>query len=406
MTEARLPGKRRSSAGASRRPMAWRRALFWIHLGCGVTAGLVILMMSVTGVLLTYERQIVAAAERGEGVAVPPGAQRLPFERLLALAAAEDFQPTSINVSADPAAPVVVAAGRRDSRRLDPYSGAPVAEGAAGLREFFGTVTAVHRWFAAGDANRDLARQITGASNLLFLLLAVSGLVLWWPQLRSWAWVRARLWFRPRYASAKARDYNWHHVLGFWCAIPLVVITATAAVFSYGWANDLLYRLAGEAPPEGGRGGPQATARTATPASRLDLDVLFDRAVDRAGTWREASITLPASAGEPLSIRFDAGNGGQPQYTRTLQVDPASGAIVAEEPFAARSAGARARSIVRFLHTGEVLGLVGQTLAGLASLAGAVLVWTGLALAYRRLLRPLLMRRSLRASGRVTATRS
>jgi len=39
---------------------------------------------------------------------------------------------------------------------------------------------------------------------------------------------------------------------------------------------------------------------------------------------------------------------------------------------------------LRFAHTGEVLGLPGQTVAGLVSLGAAVLVWTGLALAWRR----------------------
>jgi uncharacterized iron-regulated membrane protein len=39
---------------------------------------------------------------------------------------------------------------------------------------------------------------------------------------------------------------------------------------------------------------------------------------------------------------------------------------------------------MRFAHTGEVLGLPGQTVAGIVSAGGAVLVWTGLALAWRR----------------------
>ncbi len=41
-----------------------RSTIFWIHLVCGVAAGLVVLMMSVTGVILTYERQVGAWADR------------------------------------------------------------------------------------------------------------------------------------------------------------------------------------------------------------------------------------------------------------------------------------------------------------------------------------------------------
>ncbi|MBP7778413.1 MAG: hypothetical protein KA371_14950 [Acidobacteria bacterium] len=39
---------------------------------------------------------------------------------------------------------------------------------------------------------------------------------------------------------------------------------------------------------------------------------------------------------------------------------------------------------MRFAHTGEYYGLTGQTIAGLVSAGGAVLVYTGLALAWRR----------------------
>ena len=44
--------------------MTFRSLIFWLHLTAGVVAGTVVLMMSVTGVLLTYEKQMVAWAER------------------------------------------------------------------------------------------------------------------------------------------------------------------------------------------------------------------------------------------------------------------------------------------------------------------------------------------------------
>jgi uncharacterized iron-regulated membrane protein len=42
-------------------------------------------------------------------------------------------------------------------------------------------------------------------------------------------------------------------------------------------------------------------------------------------------------------------------------------------------------SWLRFAHTGEIYGLLGQTVAGLVSLGAVVLVYTGMALALRRL---------------------
>jgi uncharacterized iron-regulated membrane protein len=54
---------------------------------------------------------------------------------------------------------------------------------------------------------------------------------------------------------------------------------------------------------------------------------------------------------------------------------------------------ANARSWLRFLHTGEALGLIGQAVAGAASAGSLVMIWTGLALAYRRLVAPIFVRR-------------
>ncbi|MEJ7607898.1 MAG: hypothetical protein WKF37_16905 [Bryobacteraceae bacterium] len=61
-----------------------RKFFFWLHLSAGTVAGVVILSMAVSGFLLSYERQMVAFADRGFR-STPPSAtaQRLPVETLL-----------------------------------------------------------------------------------------------------------------------------------------------------------------------------------------------------------------------------------------------------------------------------------------------------------------------------------
>jgi uncharacterized iron-regulated membrane protein len=58
--------------------------------------------------------------------------------------------------------------------------------------------------------------------------------------------------------------------------------------------------------------------------------------------------------------------------------------LVEREGFHDLTLGRRIRNYMRFLHTGEALGIGGQTIAGIASAVGVVLVWTGLSLAIRR----------------------
>lgn len=55
------------------------------------------------------------------------------------------------------------------------------------------------------------------------------------------------------------------------------------------------------------------------------------------------------------------------------------------EGFRDLSTAMKIRRWTRFLHTGQTLGWAGQLVAGLASLGGVFLVYTGFALSWRRL---------------------
>ncbi len=95
-------------------------------------------------------------------------------------------------------------------------------------------------------------------------------------------------------------------------------------------------------------------------------------------------MQLPTSATGHFTYNIDSGTGGQPQKRAQLVLNPSSGEVVRWEPFSSYTRGRKLRSILRFAHTGEVAGIPGQTIAGLVSIGGAFLVWTGLALAFRR----------------------
>ena len=82
------------------------------------------------------------------------------------------------------------------------------------------------------DEGRAIGKAITGACNLAFFWLAVTGVYLWWPNSWKWRGLKTSLIFNRR-LSGKARDWNWHNVIGFWSSSVLVVLTLTAAVMSY-----------------------------------------------------------------------------------------------------------------------------------------------------------------------------
>ncbi len=363
-----------------------RKTIFWLHLSCGVLAGLVVLMMSVTGFILTYERQMQAWEDHSYYAEPGPNQQRMSVDQLLAASRQiENFEPTSILLNSNETAPVILRQDRTQTHYLNPYTGQVYLPHPDTLSRFFSVVRAWHRWFNVSGEGRSSARAITGAANLLFLFLVLSGIYLWLPKIFAWATVRIRVWFNPATSNASARDYNWHHVFGFWAAIPLVVMIATATVFNYSWANNLIYRLAGEEPPAGNT----AAANNSQPATvnPVPLNDLLLTTATYSTNWQTLSLSIPEETAPTAIITIDEGDGGQPQKRHSLTFDRASGQVLDWAPFTSQTAGRQARRWVRFLHTGEALGLPGQTIAGLASFAAIIMVWTGLALTLRRFLR-------------------
>jgi uncharacterized iron-regulated membrane protein len=369
--------------------MSLRTVLFWTHLCAGVVAGLVILVMSVTGVLLTYEKQMVAWAEQLPAASVPAAAERLPVESLLASARAArpEAAPTTVTIKANRQALVAVAFGREGQMLVNPYSGAVAGEGAVRLRAFFRSVTDWHRWLAMSGEQRATGRAITGAANLLFLFIVVTGAYLWLPRTWTWVQVRSVAWFRGG-LRGKARDFNWHNVVGLWSVVPLFVVVLSGVVISYPWAGNLVYRVMGEAPPAPNRpaaapGGRERQAK-AVVVSDAGLEAVLARAAGQLDGWNAISLRIPEAAHAPVVVTVDHGHPGQPHLRETLTFERATGDRIRRETFADASAGRRARMVLRFAHTGEILGLAGQTIAGLVSAGGALLVYTGIALSLRR----------------------
>lgn len=115
----------------------FRTVLFWCHLSVGVLAGVVVLVMSVTGVLLTCQRQITAWADvRGvDGAPPTSAATRLPLSALVERIPTEgSARPTAVTVRADREAPVQVAFGRERVVYVNAYTGAILGEGSQGVR--------------------------------------------------------------------------------------------------------------------------------------------------------------------------------------------------------------------------------------------------------------------------------
>ena len=368
-----------------------RQTLFWLHLALGVLAGLVVLVLSATGAVLVLQRPITSLVDRDLRRLSSSEQAPVSIERLMREAGASlPASPTALTLYADPAEASVLALGRAGVVYVDPRSGRVIGEGSRRARGFFRGVEDWHRWLAATGEWRAAGRAVTGASTLAFLALTLSGPLLWWPRRWSRAALAPIALFR-RGLRGRARDFNWHNVIGIWAAVPLALIAATGVVIAFDWANALVFRLAGEAAPVRA-GGPPPDARPGRdrdapprPSSTDGLDALWARAQSQVEGWRSITVRLPLPSKGPVTFTIDRGTGTRPDLRAQLVLDRTTGDIVRWEPYASQSRGRRWRTWVRWTHTGEAGGVVGQAIAAVASAGAMVLAGTGLALTWRRL---------------------
>jgi uncharacterized iron-regulated membrane protein len=408
----------------------FRKVIFWLHLIAGVVAGVVVFIMSATGVALAFEKEIVAWAERDVRRVIPPTADAKPLALDILLAKLREQRtnerPSAITLEADPTIAVAVSYGRTNVFYLNPYSGEIREQGAKGTREFMHVMIDLHRYLGGHEEkSRALGKAINGACNVAFLFLAASGLYLWWP--RQWTKkILASVGLMSFKLRGKARDFNWHNAIGLWCAPVLIVLTATAMPISYRWAGDLIYKITGNTPPlqAGSGAAPAVEVPTPAPGSRpLGMEAVFAAAQKEFPNWQQisyrtggrggarpgatnapAASTNAPTAGATAASTERRGEGQregrgpaqavtltiktQDQWplfaTTQLTLDPYTGSVLKKEGYGDQNLGRQVRSWTRFLHTGEALGVVGKFVAGLASAGALLLVWTGFALTWRR----------------------
>lgn len=323
----------------------FRQVIFWMHLVSALFAGVVIFIMSVTGALLAFERQVIEFSEReARYVQASPGAQKLsPQQAIDAFRAARpDAKPASLAINNEPNAAWSIGLGREGLVYVNPYTGSITGEGNKTVRGVMSELRNWHRYVALSGDNRPIGKAITGASNLIFLFLAISGIYIWLPRMLTWKLVKPVIWFRGG-LRGKARNFNWHNVIGFWTSLFLIIFTLTATVISYQWASNLLFTLTGNEPPQSQGGGGGQNQQAEQPyAYPENLDPMWAAAEQQSPTWKSISLRLPVEKNSAV-FTIDEGIYWNIFGRSTLTVDASTAAVSKWDPYGQRNMGQQLR---------------------------------------------------------------
>ena len=355
----------RPTAKAQRR--RWIRRL---HLFAGLTLGVYLTVMGLTGALLVFGEELEPAVSP-DRLTVAPGKAALSWDTQLA-----DFRehypdaPVSrIIVPAEPDHATLLWIGPWQGDMpivsVDPYTGEVIGEQTLG-GSLIGWTRYFHITLYAGMTGM-LINGIVGLATLVHL---ATGLFLWWPA--TLKLLRRRLWVKWT-SNAARRNWDLHHAIGAWTLPLLVLIVLTGAAFPF--KKQLAALLPTSEPvPVAGEVEPLAT-----PPSLQEL-VDAARAAVPGGTF--AVLYSPLAPDRPLkALVFEPGGKDWYRYVM-VTVDRGSGRVV--EISSQQTSGDQILASLYPLHTGRFAGPWSKAVWVIVGLAPLTLLITGSAMTIRR----------------------
>ena len=352
-----------------------KKTLFQLHWFFGITAGLVLALMGITGAAYSFQDEILRALNPSVLQVEKQVAGVLPPVELVEHIEASSGKKVGmlwVETDSGNAARVYFTPPkgerRGEMRYFDPYTGEFMGDAVG--QDFFGLMLQLHRFLAMGDTGRN----ITGACTLILLFFCLSGLYLRWPrQWNSW-----RVWLTLDWQK-KGRSFNWdlHSVAGTWCLLVYLLLALTGLSWSYEWYNKGLTRLLSDAPQnERMRGGRGPTPEG--PAPTADYAAMWSSIYSAAGPGLSAyNIRMPPVAGQPATVFYLLDSSPHDRALNQITLDPATGIVKRVDRYADKSFKAQLLTSIYALHVGSYFGLAGRIIVTLAAVCMPLFFITG-----------------------------
>ena len=362
--------------------MTIKKIIRQIHLWLGLASGLVVFILGITGAIYAFQDEIKELVYKDRlYVPVPEGAVRLPLSQLLPVAEkamGKDRKISRGELSQLPGRTYMFRALKLDRNGfgywnyytyydkvyLNPYTGKVVFKENA-KREFFTVVLALHMNLLLGDK---VGHFIVKWSVVCFVVLLISGIVLWWP--KNWKPKQIRKSFKVKWgAKFKRLNYDLHNVFGFYSCVMLMVIALTGLMWSFELTTDKKAKVLSDTTKLADVMPADLILAQALKGSPQTISFLYNFPSAKSGTVNVSAYQSEMNLYDRVQYRFDRYSGQLLQKGEAFNNLPAVPKIIAMN---------------YDLHTGSVLGLTGKFLAFFAGLIAAGLPVTGFLIWWKR----------------------
>lgn len=365
-----------------------RRVIFRIHVWVGLSAGLLIVLLGISGSALVFRADIerwlvsdwltvpIQSARYSLDDAVTRALRDHPereLSKVLVPAAANE----SIEVVLQLRNPPTLKAADLISIYVDPYKLEILGE----RRRASGVMWWLQDFHYALFAG-ELGLKVNGVAALALLILALSGPVLWWPSAGRW---RSALQINRGPLATRWR--NLHGLIGVVSWVAIALITLTALYFAFRGAATAALTLASGAatvvPPAVTQGAATDANRSAALTTLAPLTALVRAAREAEPTARFDELRPARTPQRPASLSFRLP--GDTVFGRhRMFLDPATAAVLRVDRFESLDAGGRLFANMAPWHFGSFGGRLSQWLWFVLGFVPAMLLGSGVWLWIRK----------------------
>ena len=357
-----------------------------IHLWLGLSSGLIVLLLAVTGCLFVFSVEITNWLRSDEMYVKEVKKTRIAPSQLWKQTQefiGPETQISNVHIYNDPEKSIVFHCYKASegsvfyfanidyylSIYVDPYTGKVLGIYDEEL-DFFNIVKMLH-WSLLLDT--PIGQPITGWATFIFVVMLITGIILWWPKNKSAR--KQRFWFQWKDSTKwRRKNYDLHNIFGFYVASIALIVAFTGMVWAFTWFQSLVY-VAGSLSIT----PPNIVTKTSE-ITKGDKDIAFDKACAMALEKH------PDAAGAGLSYAVnptDIISAYIPQHkdayyvSHNMQFDQYTGELLLERNHDEKNFGEKLITANYDIHVGAILGLPGKIMAFFASLICAMLPVTG-----------------------------
>lgn len=353
--------------------MAIRSWWLKLHLWVGLSIGLVLLVVTLSGASLVFEDDIDRALHPAISF-VTPGDRVLPLVELVARvkAAYPAAALGSISFPETPSQSLQISARARPepmSVYVNQYTGQVLGARAASEREA-GLARRLHllhtRLFAG-----QIGEWAVGVVTALTLFMAITGLVLWWPR---------KIFGVSTRASGRRINFDLHNVFGLYASAVFLFIALTGMMIAFEAFTDPLIARLNDAPVP-------ALARESTVVSGgapMSVDALARAAEATLPGAFLKGITIPSGGKGAILALMKYPEDHTPGGRSRVVLDQYSGKAFTVLNTRTAPLGTKILNLKRSAHTGDIFGRTSRVFYFITCLMLAGQIITGFFIWWKR----------------------